>query len=169
MFPLLTFFLGIWRRLSRAAGMWGSGNPLDSHSSFKNGEAINIPTAVKRSEHLEFHQFHPVFFLQHQHSGTPGSSPGCPAWPHTEVDLPLPEDGSVNRITQVIQEMAKEVFLMAQSLRRRGCILVLDLQWVVGGLGTTGGNGSPSCCPAGARTARQHPGQRDHERGPSGM
>ncbi|KAB0398680.1 hypothetical protein E2I00_016621 [Balaenoptera physalus] len=124
----------VWRRLSRAAGMWGSGNPLDSHSSFKNGEeAINIPTAVQRSEHLEFHQFHPVFFLQHQHSGTPGGSPGCPAWPHTEVDLPLPEDGSVNsgnRITQVTQEMAKEVFLMAQSLRRRGCILVLDLQWV---------------------------------------
>ncbi|XP_036728283.1 vinculin-like [Balaenoptera musculus] len=110
--------------------MWGSGNPLDSHSSFKNGEeAINIPTAVQRSEHLEFHQFHPVFFLQHQHSGTPGGSPGCPAWPHTEVDLPLPEDGSVNsgnRITQVTQEMAKEVFLMAQSLRRRGCILTKE-------------------------------------------
>ncbi|XP_026984854.1 uncharacterized protein [Sagmatias obliquidens] len=65
----------------------------------------------------------------HQHSGTPGSFPGCPAWPHTEVDLPLPEDGSVNsgnRITQVTQEMAKEVFLMAQSLRRRGCILTKE-------------------------------------------
>lgn len=146
--------------------MWGSGNPLDSHSSFKNAEeAINIATAVKRSEHLEFHQFHPVFFLQHQHSSTPGSSPGCPAWPHTEVDLPLPEDGSVNsgnRITQVTQEMAKEVFLMAQSLRRRGCILVLDLQWVVGGLGTTGGNGSPSCCPAGARTEGPRAGAIGH-------
>lgn len=144
--------------------MWGSGNPLDSHSSFKNGEeAINIPTAVKRSERLEFHQFHPVF-LQHQHSGTPGSSPGCPAWPHTEVDLPLPEDGSVNsgnRITQVTQEMAKEVFLMAQSLRRRGCILVLDLQWVVGGLRPRGGTGLPAAAP-------QEPGQRGHERGPSG-
>ncbi|KAM9053707.1 uncharacterized protein AAG666_000726 [Megaptera novaeangliae] len=65
----------------------------------------------------------------HQHSGTPGGSHGCPAWPHTEVDLPLPEDGSVNsgnRITQVTQEMAKEVFLMAQSLRRRGCILTKE-------------------------------------------
>ncbi|XP_060165850.1 uncharacterized protein [Globicephala melas] len=65
----------------------------------------------------------------HQHSGTPGSFPSCPAWPHTEVDLPLPEDGSVNsgnRITQVTQEMAKEVFLMAQSLRRRGCILTKE-------------------------------------------
>ncbi|XP_054945099.1 uncharacterized protein [Physeter macrocephalus] len=110
---------------------------------------------VQRSERLEFHQFHPVFFLQHLRSGTPGSSPGCPAWPHTEVDLPLPEGGSLNsgnRITQVTQEMAKEVFLMAQSVRRRGCILVLDLQWVVGGLGTTGGNGSPADAP-------QEPGQ----------
>ncbi|XP_066862992.1 uncharacterized protein [Kogia breviceps] len=60
----------------------------------------------------------------HLQSGTPG----CPAWPHTEVDLPLPEDGSLNsgsRITQVTQEMAKEVFLMAQSLRR-GCILTKE-------------------------------------------
>ncbi|XP_070429715.1 uncharacterized protein [Equus przewalskii] len=64
-----------------------------------------------------------------QQSGTPASAPGCPAWLRADLDQPLPEDGSAdsgNRITQITREMAKEVFLMAQSLRRRGRIMTKD-------------------------------------------
>ncbi|KAB1256784.1 hypothetical protein Cadr_000029933, partial [Camelus dromedarius] len=48
---------------------------------------------------------------------------------HAERDPPLPEDGRVgsgNRISQITQQMAEEVLLMAQSLRRRGRILTKD-------------------------------------------
>ncbi|XP_012583045.1 PREDICTED: uncharacterized protein LOC105853889 isoform X2 [Condylura cristata] len=63
-----------------------------------------------------------------QHCVLP-SSLGSVAWLHTKLDQPLPEGDSVdggNRIAQITQEMAKEVLLMAQSLRRRGRILTKD-------------------------------------------
>ncbi|KAB1256783.1 hypothetical protein Cadr_000029933, partial [Camelus dromedarius] len=59
----------------------------------------------------------------------PCSAPCCPARLHAERDPPLPEDGRVgsgNRISQITQQMAEEVLLMAQSLRRRGRILTKD-------------------------------------------
>ena len=59
---------------------------------------------------------------------------------------------SGNRITQITQEMVKEVFLMAQSLRRKECILVLDLKQVMGGWDTPGETGVPAAAP-------QEPGQ----------
>lgn len=49
------------------------------------------------------------------------------------MDQPGQEDGSAdseNRIAQITQEMANEVLLMAQSLRKRGQALVLGLQRV---------------------------------------
>jgi hypothetical protein len=54
------------------------------------------------------------------------------------MDQPAPEDSSAdseNRITQITQEMATEVLLMARSLRKSGQVLVLDLLqvMVVGG------------------------------------
>ncbi|KAM5318438.1 uncharacterized protein AAES06_018523 [Glossophaga mutica] len=56
----------------------------------------------------------------------PCSAPGGPAWPCAEQGQPLQEDCGTdggNRITQMAQDMAKEVLLMAQSLRRRGRLL----------------------------------------------
>ncbi|XP_072879255.1 uncharacterized protein [Chlorocebus sabaeus] len=58
-------------------------------------------------------------------------SPRCPATAAVPAELnqPLPEDGSTDRdsrITRITRAMAKEVFLMARSLRRRGCVLTKD-------------------------------------------
>uniref|UniRef100_A0A8D1ZMD2 Vinculin n=1 Tax=Sus scrofa TaxID=9823 RepID=A0A8D1ZMD2_PIG len=64
-----------------------------------------------------------------QHSHSPCSPASCPAWLHVEMDQSLPEHGGMdsgNRMTRITQEMAKEVFLMAQGLRRRGCVLTKD-------------------------------------------
>ncbi|KAM9212133.1 LOW QUALITY PROTEIN: uncharacterized protein PS065_011598 [Dugong dugon] len=62
--------------------------------------------------------------------GTPLGSPGHHLTGlHAEPDQPPGKDCSThngNRITQIPREMAKEVFLMAQSLRRRGHILTND-------------------------------------------
>lgn len=61
--------------------------------------------------------FLPCPFTQQGHS-TPSSYFRCPAWLHTELHQPLWEEGSTdggNTITQIPQEMAKEVLLMAQS------------------------------------------------------
>ncbi|XP_052037647.1 uncharacterized protein LOC127684915 [Apodemus sylvaticus] len=49
--------------------------------------------------------------------------------PPAQMDQTAPEDGSAdseNRITQITQEMATEVLLMAQSLRKRGRVLTKD-------------------------------------------
>nr|XP_048315745.1 uncharacterized protein LOC125416673 isoform X5 [Myodes glareolus] len=54
---------------------------------------------------------------------------GSPSLPPAQMDQIVPEDGgadSENRITQITQEMAKEVLLMAQSLRKRGRVLTKD-------------------------------------------
>ncbi|KAG8509667.1 Catenin alpha-2, partial [Galemys pyrenaicus] len=67
--------------------------------------------------------------LDTQQHHVPPSSRGSVACLHAKLDQPLPEEGSVdsgNRIAKITQEMAKEVFLMAQSLRRRGHILTKD-------------------------------------------
>ncbi|XP_042551283.1 uncharacterized protein LOC122121208 [Dipodomys spectabilis] len=56
-------------------------------------------------------------------------SPGCPDRPRAEMDQPLQEDGSTDsedKITQLTQEMANEVLLMAKSLKKRGQILTKD-------------------------------------------
>ncbi|XP_011927065.1 PREDICTED: uncharacterized protein LOC105591187 [Cercocebus atys] len=63
-----------------------------------------------------------------QQSSPQSLSPRCPATAvvPAELNQPLPEDGSTDRdsrITRITRAMAKEVFLMAQSLRRRGCVL----------------------------------------------
>ncbi|KAM8786874.1 uncharacterized protein V5649_011242 [Rhynchonycteris naso] len=66
---------------------------------------------------------------QQQPGDTPSRTTGCLAWPHAELDQPPQEDRSTdggNRITQVTQEMAQEVLLMAQSLRRRGHLLTKE-------------------------------------------
>ncbi|XP_060227620.1 uncharacterized protein LOC132648992 [Meriones unguiculatus] len=52
-----------------------------------------------------------------------------PSLPPAQMDQPGQEDGSAdseNRIAQITQEMASEVFLMAQSLRKRGRGLTKD-------------------------------------------
>uniref|UniRef100_A0A8C2QJN4 Vinculin/alpha-catenin family member 1 n=1 Tax=Cricetulus griseus TaxID=10029 RepID=A0A8C2QJN4_CRIGR len=57
------------------------------------------------------------------------SMSGNPSLPPAQMDLTVPEDNptdSENRITQITQEMAKEVLLMAQSLRKRGRVLTKD-------------------------------------------
>ncbi|XP_043459920.1 uncharacterized protein LOC122497179 [Prionailurus bengalensis] len=62
------------------------------------------------------------------HSPAPGST-GPLAWLGPEPDQLLPEDGGVeggSRIIQITREMATEVLLMAQSLRRRGPVLTKD-------------------------------------------
>ncbi|XP_040600923.1 uncharacterized protein LOC121140294 [Mesocricetus auratus] len=54
---------------------------------------------------------------------------GSPSLPPAQMDQTVPEDSrtdSGNRITQITQEMAKEVLLMAQSLRKRGRVLTKD-------------------------------------------
>ncbi|XP_052581290.1 uncharacterized protein LOC128101879 isoform X1 [Peromyscus californicus insignis] len=54
---------------------------------------------------------------------------GIPSLPPAQMDQTLPNHGSAhseNRITQITQEMAKEVLLMAQSLRKRGPGLTKD-------------------------------------------
>ncbi|XP_034350582.2 uncharacterized protein LOC117703216 [Arvicanthis niloticus] len=54
---------------------------------------------------------------------------GSLSLPPAQMDQIVPEDGSAdseNRITQITQEMATEVFLMAQSLRKRGQVLTKD-------------------------------------------
>ncbi|XP_051000556.1 uncharacterized protein LOC127188180 [Acomys russatus] len=54
---------------------------------------------------------------------------GSPSLPPAQMDQPEPEDGrtdSENRIAQITQEMANEVLLMAQSLRKRGRVLTKD-------------------------------------------
>ncbi|KAM9721993.1 LOW QUALITY PROTEIN: uncharacterized protein ACBT57_018809 [Dama dama] len=57
----------------------------------------------------------------------PAAQPGCrQKWTHLSQRTATTNSG--NRITQITQEMAKEALLVAQSLRRRGCISVLDLQ-----------------------------------------
>lgn len=67
----------------------------------------------------------------------PAAQPGCrQKWTHLSQRTATTNSG--NRITQITQEVAKEVLLMAQSLRRRECISVLDLQWVMGRWGTPG-------------------------------
>lgn len=63
---------------------------------------------------------------------------GSLSLPPAQMDQPAPEDSSAdseNRITQITQEMATEVLLMARSLRKSGQVLVLDLLqvMVVGG------------------------------------
>lgn len=71
-----------------------------------------------------------AFFPQQQPGSSPSPAPGGPAQPCAELDQPL-QDCSTdrgNRITQMTQEMAQEVLLMAQSLRRRGRLLVLGLR-----------------------------------------
>ena len=61
----------------------------------------------------------------------PAAQPGCrQKW--TRPSQRTAPTNSGNRITQITQEMAKEVFLMAQSLRRKECILVLNLQRAIG-------------------------------------
>nr|XP_035127858.2 uncharacterized protein LOC118147244 isoform X2 [Callithrix jacchus] len=60
---------------------------------------------------------------------SPSSGSSATAALPTELNQPLPEDSSTNgesRITRITRAMATEVFLMAQSLRRRGCILTKD-------------------------------------------
>ncbi|CAH6787898.1 Vinac1 [Phodopus roborovskii] len=57
------------------------------------------------------------------------SMSGIPSLPPAQMDQTVPEDGCTdgeNRITQITQKMAKEVLLMAQSLRKRGRILTKD-------------------------------------------
>ncbi|XP_049712307.1 uncharacterized protein LOC126060206 [Elephas maximus indicus] len=64
-----------------------------------------------------------------QLSGAPSGSLSCPTRLHAEPDQPPQKDSSAdsgNRITRITREMAKEVFLMAQSLRRRGHVLTKD-------------------------------------------
>uniref|UniRef100_A0A8C8T3V1 Vinculin/alpha-catenin family member 1 n=1 Tax=Peromyscus maniculatus bairdii TaxID=230844 RepID=A0A8C8T3V1_PERMB len=54
---------------------------------------------------------------------------GSPSLPPAQMDQTVPDHGSAhseNRITQLTQEMAKEVLLMAQSLRKRGPGLTKD-------------------------------------------
>nr|KAF6429756.1 hypothetical protein HJG59_009069 [Molossus molossus] len=63
-----------------------------------------------------------------QPSSSPSPAPGGPARPCAELDQPLQDcssDGG-NRITQMTQEMAQEVLLMSQSLRRRGRLLTKE-------------------------------------------
>ncbi|XP_063473111.1 uncharacterized protein [Symphalangus syndactylus] len=69
--------------------------------------------------------------LSMRQSSPQSLSPHCPATAAvpTELNQPLPEDGSTDgdsRITRITRAMAKEVFLMAQSLRRRECVLTKD-------------------------------------------
>ena len=76
----------------------------------------------------------------------PAAQPGCrQKWTHLSQRPATTNSG--NRITQITQEMAKEVLLMAQSLRRRECISVLDLQRVTGEWGTAGETGVPAAAP----------------------
>ncbi|XP_032209592.1 uncharacterized protein LOC116596399 [Mustela erminea] len=62
--------------------------------------------------------------------GSPTSSSlSALAWLNPELDQPLLEDGGADggsRIIQITREMAAEVLLMAESLRRRGPILTKD-------------------------------------------
>ncbi|XP_057637901.1 uncharacterized protein LOC130882037 [Chionomys nivalis] len=54
---------------------------------------------------------------------------GSPSPPPAQMDQTVEENGgadSENRITQITHEMAKEVLLMAQSLRKRGRVLTKD-------------------------------------------
>ncbi|KAM5227796.1 uncharacterized protein ACOB6Z_016704 [Ctenodactylus gundi] len=58
-----------------------------------------------------------------------GTQQSCPARLHAEMDQPLLENvgaDNENRITQITQEIAREVFLMAQSLRKREHALTKD-------------------------------------------
>uniref|UniRef100_A0A7N5JCZ5 Uncharacterized LOC117801786 n=1 Tax=Ailuropoda melanoleuca TaxID=9646 RepID=A0A7N5JCZ5_AILME len=68
--------------------------------------------------------------LDTEQPGSPtSSSPGPLAWLGPEPDQRLPEDGGADRGSRIIQmtrEMATEVLLMAQSLRRGGRILTKD-------------------------------------------
>ncbi|XP_034513178.1 uncharacterized protein LOC117801786 [Ailuropoda melanoleuca] len=70
------------------------------------------------------------FCRQMEQPGSPtSSSPGPLAWLGPEPDQRLPEDGGADRGSRIIQmtrEMATEVLLMAQSLRRGGRILTKD-------------------------------------------
>lgn len=70
------------------------------------------------------------------------------------------EGGS--RIIQITREMATEVLLMAQSLRRRGPVLVLGLQRaaVVAGLGTLGEEKPPTAALQEVGQARQGSSQK---------
>ncbi|KAM4866771.1 uncharacterized protein RHO17_011003 [Thomomys bottae] len=64
-----------------------------------------------------------------QQNDGPYPSPGCSGRPQAGMDQPLQEDGSLdsqNRIAQLTEDMAKEVLLMAKSVKRRGCILTKD-------------------------------------------
>nr|KAF6267045.1 hypothetical protein mMyoMyo1_011844 [Myotis myotis] len=64
---------------------------------------------------------------QQPRSGPP-CAPGGLAWPRAEPEQP-PQDRSTdggNRITQLTQDMAEEVLLMAQSLRSRGRLLTKE-------------------------------------------
>ncbi|XP_048209469.1 uncharacterized protein LOC125356806 [Perognathus longimembris pacificus] len=59
-----------------------------------------------------------------QQNDSPCPSPGCPDRLRVEKDQPLREDE--NAITQLTQEMAKEVLLMDMSLKKRGRVLTKD-------------------------------------------
>ncbi|XP_074253141.1 uncharacterized protein LOC141584096 [Saimiri boliviensis] len=67
--------------------------------------------------------------MQQSSPQSPSPDSSAPAALPTELNQPLPEDGSTDgesRITRITRAMAMEVFLMAQSLRRRGCVLTKD-------------------------------------------
>lgn len=107
--------------------------------------------------------------LQDQPSSPASSSPGPLAWLGPEPDQRVLEDGGADggsRIIQMTREMATEVLLMAQSLRRGGRILVTWPSVVVEGLGALGAV-SPLWLPAGAGTDQtgQLPESKGHAPG----
>lgn len=138
LFPLLAVFLGVWRD---AKGSWHPGSRKPSQfPRLHDDKAVNLPWWLEgpSSRHLTSS----VFLLQQQPCSGPPCALGGLAWQSAELEQP-PQDHSMdggNRITQMTQEMAEEVLLMAQSLRSRGRLLVRGLQglgcwkdWATGG------------------------------------
>lgn len=139
LFPLLAVFLWVWRD---AKGSWHVGSRKPSRfPQLHDDMAVNRPWRLEGPSGRHLTGF--VFLRQQQPRSGPPCAPGGPAWPRAEPEQP-PQDRSTdggNRITQLTQDMAEEVLLMAQSLRSRGRLLVWPFRDFGGGRTGQGGGG----------------------------
>lgn len=137
--PLLAVFLWVWRD---AKGSWHVGSRKPSRfPRLHDDTAVNLPWRLEGPSGRHLTGF--VFLLQQQPRSGALCTPGSLAWPRAEPEQP-PQDCSTdggNRITQLTQDMAEEVLLMAQSLRSRGRLLVRPFRNFGGGRTGQGGSG----------------------------
>ncbi|GAB1286880.1 Vinculin/alpha-catenin family member 1 [Apodemus speciosus] len=89
---------------------------------------VHLDLLVVTTDPSTFQGLDAYMYNSHKHQS------GGLSLPPAQMDQTAPEDGGAdpgNRITQITQEMATEVLLMAQSLRKRGRVLLLDQEHAI--------------------------------------